>query len=44
MLVPVSRLAFEKNIDFLLRMLVQVRARLPEVLLVLAGEGPARGG
>jgi glycosyltransferase involved in cell wall biosynthesis len=42
-LVHVSRLAFEKNIDFLLRMLVQVRARLPEVLLVLAGEGPAQG-
>jgi glycosyltransferase involved in cell wall biosynthesis len=41
-LVHVGRLAFEKNIDFLLRMLVRVRLRLPEVLLVIAGEGPAR--
>lgn len=41
-LVHVGRLAFEKNIDFLLRTLVRVRERLPEVLLVIAGEGPAR--
>ncbi len=41
-LVHVGRLAFEKNIDFLLRMLVRVRARVPDVLLVVAGEGPAR--
>ncbi|HEU5284855.1 MAG TPA: glycosyltransferase, partial [Burkholderiales bacterium] len=39
-LVHVGRLAFEKNIDFLLRMLVLVRSRIPEVLLVIAGEGP----
>jgi len=41
MLVHVGRVAFEKNIDFLLRMLVQVRSRHPDVLLLIAGEGPA---
>jgi len=40
-LMHVGRVAFEKNIDFLLRVLVQVRSRIPEVLLVIAGEGPA---
>lgn len=37
----VGRVAFEKNIDFLLRMLVRVRQEVPEVLLVIAGQGPA---
>jgi glycosyltransferase involved in cell wall biosynthesis len=41
LLVHVGRLAFEKNCDFLLRMLVQVKAEMPEVLLVIAGDGPA---
>lgn len=41
-LVLVSRLAFEKNIEFLLRMLVRVKAQVPDVLLLIAGEGPAR--
>jgi 1,2-diacylglycerol 3-alpha-glucosyltransferase len=41
-LVHVGRLAFEKNIDFLLRMLVRVRTQAPDVLLVIAGEGPSR--
>lgn len=41
-LVHVSRLAFEKNIDFVLRAMVRVRARVPDVLLVIAGDGPAR--
>jgi glycosyltransferase involved in cell wall biosynthesis len=40
-LVHVGRVAFEKNIDFLLRMLLRVRARHPDVLLLIAGEGPA---
>jgi glycosyltransferase involved in cell wall biosynthesis len=40
-LVHVGRVAFEKNIDFLLRMLLQVRVRHPDVLLLIAGEGPA---
>jgi 1,2-diacylglycerol 3-alpha-glucosyltransferase len=42
LLLYVGRLAFEKNCDFLLRMLVQVRAAVADVLLVVAGEGPAR--
>jgi glycosyltransferase involved in cell wall biosynthesis len=42
-LAHVGRLAFEKNIDFLLRMLVRVKREIPDVLLVIAGEGPARG-
>jgi 1,2-diacylglycerol 3-alpha-glucosyltransferase len=41
LLVHVGRVAFEKNIDFLLRMLPRVRARHPGVLLLIAGEGPA---
>jgi len=40
----VGRLALEKNIDFLLRMLALVKAEVPDVLLVVAGEGPARRG
>jgi 1,2-diacylglycerol 3-alpha-glucosyltransferase len=38
----VGRVAFEKNLDFLLRVTEQVRHSLPEVLFVIAGEGPAR--
>ncbi|MCF7979112.1 MAG: glycosyltransferase [Chromatiaceae bacterium] len=41
LLVHVGRLAFEKNCDFLLRMLVQVKAEIPDILLVIAGDGPA---
>ena len=41
-LVHIGRVAFEKNIDFLLRVLVSVRRHVPDVLLVIAGEGPAR--
>jgi glycosyltransferase involved in cell wall biosynthesis len=37
-----GRVAFEKNLSFLLRMFVRVRQRVPEALLVVAGEGPAR--
>ncbi len=40
-LVHVGRIAHEKNIDFLLRMLVRVRAVIPDILLLIAGEGPA---
>jgi glycosyltransferase involved in cell wall biosynthesis len=39
----VGRVAFEKNLDFLLRVTERVRRELPDVLLVIAGEGPARG-
>ncbi|MGB5832242.1 MAG: glycosyltransferase [Thiohalocapsa sp.] len=42
LLVHAGRLAFEKNCDFLLRMLVLVKAEVPDVLLLIAGEGPAR--
>ncbi|MFO1426755.1 MAG: glycosyltransferase [Steroidobacteraceae bacterium] len=37
----VGRVAHEKNIDFLLHMLARLRRLVPEVLLVIAGEGPA---
>jgi len=37
----VGRVAFEKNIDFLIRMLPYVRRELAHVLLVICGEGPA---
>lgn len=41
MLVYVGRVAFEKNIDLLLRVVVRLRLRHPDVLLIIAGEGPA---
>lgn len=41
MLLFVGRLAFEKNIEFLLEMFVHVLAQHPDARLVLAGEGPA---
>jgi len=37
----VGRVAHEKNIGFLLEALVEVRRRMPEVLLLITGEGPA---
>jgi hypothetical protein len=37
----VGRAAHEKNIDFLLRMLGPLKRAVPNVLLVIAGEGPA---
>lgn len=41
-LVHVGRIAHEKNIGFLLEMLLSVRRSLPDVLLIIAGDGPAR--
>ncbi len=41
LLVHVSRLAFEKNIDFILRALVRIKQQVPDVLLALVGAGPA---
>jgi 1,2-diacylglycerol 3-alpha-glucosyltransferase len=41
-LVHIGRLAHEKNIDFLLHMLVELKRSQPEILLVIAGEGPAK--
>jgi glycosyltransferase involved in cell wall biosynthesis len=40
-LLYVGRVAFEKNIGFLLRMLARVHAERPDALLVICGEGPA---
>ena len=40
-LLFVGRVAFEKNIDFLLRALERAIATIPDLLLVIAGEGPA---
>ncbi|MEZ0226246.1 MAG: glycosyltransferase, partial [Alphaproteobacteria bacterium] len=37
----VGRVAHEKNIGFLLRMALKVKHSRPDILLVLAGEGPA---
>jgi glycosyltransferase involved in cell wall biosynthesis len=41
LLLYVGRVAFEKNIDFLLRTFVRVLSRQPDALFVIAGEGPA---
>lgn len=40
-LVHVGRVAHEKNIDFLFRMLRKVADRVPRVMMIVAGEGPA---
>jgi glycosyltransferase involved in cell wall biosynthesis len=40
-LVHVGRIAFEKNIDFLLYVMQTLKQRFPDVLLIIAGEGPA---
>jgi glycosyltransferase involved in cell wall biosynthesis len=39
----VGRVAHEKNIGFLLRVLAEVRRSVPNVLFMIAGEGPALG-
>lgn len=43
LLLHVGRVALEKNIDFIFDVLARVRDVVPEVLLVIAGEGPALG-
>jgi glycosyltransferase involved in cell wall biosynthesis len=40
-LVHIGRVAHEKNIDFLFEVLSEVRRTFPNILLVVAGEGPA---
>lgn len=40
-LLFVGRVAFEKNIGFLLDAVLEVRKTLPNILFVIAGEGPA---
>ncbi len=44
LLLYVGRVAHEKNIGFLLRMFARLRARRPDALFVVAGEGPALEG
>jgi glycosyltransferase involved in cell wall biosynthesis len=39
----VGRVAHEKNIEFLVKVFVEVRRTVPAAMLVIAGEGPARG-
>ncbi|MGD8308956.1 MAG: glycosyltransferase [Chromatiales bacterium] len=41
-LVHVGRIAHEKNIDFLIDVVERVRRSVPDILLLVAGEGPAR--
>jgi glycosyltransferase involved in cell wall biosynthesis len=41
LLLYVGRVAFEKNIEFLMDMFSDVHKRKPEVKLLIAGEGPA---
>jgi 1,2-diacylglycerol 3-alpha-glucosyltransferase len=42
LMLYVGRVAHEKNIEFLVRVFAEVRARVPNALFVIAGEGPAR--
>ena len=41
-LLFVGRVAHEKNIDFLIKVVNQVRKEVADILFVIAGEGPAR--
>jgi glycosyltransferase involved in cell wall biosynthesis len=43
-LLFVGRVAHEKNIDFLLKVVARLKEQMPDVLFVIAGEGPARLG
>jgi 1,2-diacylglycerol 3-alpha-glucosyltransferase len=38
----IGRVAHEKNIEFLIKVFVEVRRTVPNAMLVIAGEGPAR--
>jgi glycosyltransferase involved in cell wall biosynthesis len=40
-LVYIGRVAFEKNIGFLLKVTAALKSRFPDLLLAIAGEGPA---
>ena len=42
MMLHVGRMAHEKNVPFLLEVAAAVRRAVPDLLLVMAGEGPAR--
>lgn len=41
-LLNVSRVAFEKNIGLLIKVVKEVKTTIPDILLVIAGEGPAK--
>ena len=43
LLLFVGRAAHEKNIGFLIEMMLELRTRSPDALLLIAGEGPAEG-
>ena len=40
-LVHVGRVAYEKNIAFLLQVVAAIKRKIPDILFVIAGEGPA---
>lgn len=40
--LTVSRLAFEKNIEFLFKVIQYIKSTRPDILLIIAGEGPAK--
>lgn len=43
LVLVLGRVAFEKNLSFLVRMFARLHVQLPSALLLVAGEGPARG-
>ncbi|HYK25389.1 MAG TPA: glycosyltransferase [Steroidobacteraceae bacterium] len=43
LLLYVGRVAYEKNIEFLIRCFARVRLAMPDAVLAIAGEGPAEG-
>jgi glycosyltransferase involved in cell wall biosynthesis len=42
LMIYIGRVAHEKNIEFLVRVFTKVRQTIPNAMLVIAGEGPAR--
>ncbi|MBI3901663.1 MAG: glycosyltransferase [Nitrosomonadales bacterium] len=44
LLLFVGRVAHEKNIGFLLQVVDRIRKDIPQILFLIAGEGPARAG
>lgn len=42
LMLYVGRVAYEKNVHFLIEVVEATQRRLPDMLLVIAGEGPAR--
>jgi len=43
-MITISRVAVEKNIGFLIDVLKNLKERMPDILLVIAGEGPLLDG